>query len=269
MKIIAFTGGLGNQLFQFAFYEYIMKQYPKEKIYGYYNKKLLSDHNGLEIQKVFDIKLPKSNYFVDLIVLILRIISKVFKRCNLIAYSDTDIGNAIYLFGGWFDKKYYAPFDSKLKFRDLNIDKYNLSVLENISKTYSVAIHIRRGDYCTPQYIEILGNVCNIDYYNKGISFFCNQSGNVVFFIFSDDMQWVKKNLCIPNAVYVTQNNGKNSYFDMFLMSKCKGLIIANSTFSYWAAVLNENKPTVIYPNKWILRNGKSPKIFDKKWIGY
>lgn len=58
MKIVLFTPGLGNQMFQYLFYLYLRDNYPNQNIYGYYNRNILNKHNGLEVDKVFDIQLP-------------------------------------------------------------------------------------------------------------------------------------------------------------------------------------------------------------------
>ena len=84
---------------------------------------------------------------------------------------------------------------------------------------------------------------------------------DAVFYVFSDDISWVQTHLDIPNAVYVNWNTGESSIYDMYLMSSCKYNIIANSTFSYWAARLNKKTNMVIYPSKWY--NTFTPDIFS------
>ena len=80
MKIISFRDGLGNQLFQYQLFLYLRKLNPKEKIYGYYNKKWLKAHNGLEIFNHFDVEMPKATFLSNLFVLVLRLIDK-FNWC--------------------------------------------------------------------------------------------------------------------------------------------------------------------------------------------
>ena len=81
-------------------------------------------------------------------------------------------------------------------------------------------------------------------------------------------MQWVKDNLNIPNCIYVDNNKAENSYIDMYLMSICKHNLIANSTFSWWAAWLNKNESKiVVMPQKWILRDYLPTGIFPEEWV--
>ena len=136
-----------------------------------------------------------------------------------------------------------------------------------IQGTQSVSLHIRRGDYLDPENLERYGGICTIEYYMKGISIIKNYFERPSFFIFSNDMEWVKENMDIPNPVYIDINKGKDSYMDMYLMSRCKANIIANSSFSYWGAMLNINpSPLVVYPQKWF--NNYTPDIFPQSWIG-
>ena len=93
--------------------------------------------------------------------------------------------------------------------------------------------------------------------------------GNCKFIFFSNDMEWVKRNYNIENAIYVNSTLFDNyqDWYDMYLMSMCKHNIIANSTFSWWGAWLNSNKEKiVIAPNKWVnLCDYKD--IYPDDWI--
>ena len=143
----------------------------------------------------------------------------------------------------------------------------NINVLHQIKNTESISIHVRRGDYLSPAVINLYGNICTLDYYKNAINIVSNRSINPHFFIFSDDTEWARQNIKIPNATYITWNQDKNSYLDMYLMSYCKINIISNSTFSYWAAMFNINKTSfVIYPQKWVNYPVEPPVIFPKYW---
>lgn len=85
------------------------------------------------------------------------------------------------------------------------------------------------------------------------------------FFVFSDDIPWVKKNMSIPDAYYIDWNKHEDSYLDMYLMSQCKANIIANSTFSFWGAILGNEKEMVIRPKRWI--GNDVPDIFPSSWF--
>lgn len=114
----------------------------------------------------------------------------------------------------------------------------------------------------------IYGGICTLDYYKKAIEIAKQRFSHPVFFVFSNDIDWVKANLDVVDAIFITNNQGKNSYLDLYLMTFCKGAIIANSSFSYWGSMLNaQYKDFVIYPKKW-WNTIKIPDIFPDSWIG-
>lgn len=87
------------------------------------------------------------------------------------------------------------------------------------------------------------------------------------FYVFSDDIEWVKQNLSLPNAHYIDWNQGNDSWQDMMLMSHCRNHIICNSTFSWWGAWLNPRKnKTVIVPSRWFMKE-ETPYIYPVSWI--
>jgi hypothetical protein len=111
---------------------------------------------------------------------------------------------------------------------------------------------VRRGDYLKPRVRAAFGDICTAEYYREAVAYIRQKTADPVFFIFSDDIQWVKDNLPLPGAVYVTGNTGLTGFRDMQLMSCCKHHIIANSTFSWWGAWLNQTPgKIVVAPAKW------------------
>lgn len=264
MKIINFKSGLGNQLFFYLMSQYLKEKYPNEHIYGYYNSKFLSKHNGLELDYAFDVSLPAETTWSKIVAVMARIACRFIKGIKV---SDTAYcESGIYFDGYWQDKKYFLDNINKIQFKVREIGNTNEKLLKRIENEYSVSVHVRRGDYLAPEHINQYGGICTPDYYRKAINIFVNKFPEVSFFVFSNDIRWVKKNLVIPNSTYVNNNSGINSYMDMLLMSRCKANIIANSSFSYWGAMLNIHKEQlVVYPGKWF--NTHTPDIFPNKWI--
>jgi hypothetical protein len=117
-------------------------------------------------------------------------------------------------------------------------------------------MHIRRGDYVSLKISNELHGVLPLEYYYNAIELIKKQNPNITVFVFSDDIPWVKENLKLKDkCVYVDFNSGENSVFDMFLMSLCKHNIIANSSFSWWGAWLNQNKNKIIVaPENWFAK---------------
>lgn len=267
-KIVSFSPGLGNQLFEYVFYQYLKQQFPKLKIYGYYNKRWLKYHNGLEIQNVFNIELPRSSYFINQVVRFFRFF-RLISNSNRVFCSDENVNlNSVFFDGWWQDQKYFTSHLNKITFREFDLGLQNQNVLKQIADCKSVSIHIRRGDYVSSKYINIYGGICTVDYYASAIDIIRSRIEQPKFFIFSDDIQWVKENIKLDNSEYISWNTGASSFIDMYLMSNCKSSIIANSTFSYWASMLNIKKEIVIYPKAWVNPPAKVPNIHLESWIG-
>lgn len=162
-----------------------------------------------------------------------------------------------YLEGYWqsyrYHERYAVQIRDELTFTSPLAGK-NLEIAEHIGRTNSVSVHVRRGDYVTnPQTATIHGSV-DLHYYNEAMRQIRNEIAKPVFFVFSDDLTWVKDNIRLGNdAICVSHNSGKSSFEDMRLMSLCKHNIIANSSFSWWGAWLNRNsRKVVIAPKRWL-----------------
>ncbi len=176
--------------------------------------------------------------------------------------------------GFWQSEKYFRDIEAIIRKEftlKCPLEGINLHIAQNISQSPSVSIHVRRGDYVTLESArERHGDICDLAYYQKAIKIIAGKISAPHFFVFSDDIPWVKANLEIPFPVsYVDHNQGGKSYEDMRLMSLCKHNIIANSSFSWWGAWLNQNKKkVVIAPNRWWndpMSNSKD--VIPESWI--
>lgn len=146
---------------------------------------------------------------------------------------------------------------------DLHI--YKKVICENANTT---SLHIRRGDYITNPHASKFHGVLPMDYYEKAIRYIEDVQGEQVIIVFSDDAKWAENTFANqPNYYVVNNSECEYSAIDMFLMSKCKNNIIANSTYSWWGAWLNtfEDK-IVVSPRKWFAGNNKSKLTMDS-WI--
>jgi len=178
-----------------------------------------------------------------------------------------------YLNGYWQSEKYFSSI-REILLKELVIKKEMSEqcklVKDFILNSNSVSLHIRRGDYLSDKNAnEFHGNL-PLDYYYKVLAHLNGLFKDLKVFIFSDDMDWVKDNLKLTNeCVYVDFNTGENSVFDMYLMSQCKHNIIANSSFSWWGAWLNQNpQKTVIAPEKWFAdKNLNIKDLIPNSWL--
>lgn len=267
MKVFVFQGGLGNQIFEYAYYSSELKKNPHLK----YLFPKVKCHNGFELDKWFDVKLNKATWFQEYLFWLLQRLkpqglSRFFAK-RLVVDKDKDLSADSYFATGYLQSKKYLTSDF-IKFKHLDLAEANQRYLDLIENTESVAIHVRRGDYLQAPYKAIYGNICTDEYYKKALDIVKNKFKNPTYFVFSNDMEWVKNNLKLDNAYYVDCNIGVNSPIDMFLMSKTKGVILANSTFSFWGAQLNNFAKVIVYPQKWINKPYEVPDIFKSNWFG-
>ena len=286
MKIIKFHGGLGNQMFQYCFYKRMMLESDEVLSDTSFFKKVKA-HNGLEIERLFNIKFNKIDKKIEIflfsknkIIKLKRSVLKKINRFKIYTYFDTVYDESIitnsrrfsYYEGYWQSEKYFKVIKEeirkKLIFPEI-VEEKNLQILKNIREENSISIHVRRGDYVGhPQ----LDGLAPIEYYEKAIEYLKKKIENPKFFIFSNDLSWCKENLPLKENEYevVEGNTGDNSYIDMQLMSLCKHNIIPNSSFSWWGAWLNKNpQKIVIAPERWFTKESKFlyEDIVPKEWI--
>ena len=255
---------MGNQIFQYMFAE--CQRQKGNKVYGYYNPKWLQQHNGLEVDKVLDADMPPCNWYSNLLALLCRTVHRFDKLGRFFSTDEQYNASAIYYSGYWQDLKFYKDLP-KPQYKHFDIGEDNAKIKDLMRHTNSVSMHIRRGDYLESNTSKLMGGICTLDYYNKAIALVKTKIQTPVFFVFSDDIEWAKENFAKDNMHFIDWNTGKDSFFDMYLMSQCKAHIIANSSFSYWGAYLSDVNLMTIYPSRWY--NGKpSPAIAPAEWIG-
>lgn len=177
-----------------------------------------------------------------------------------------------YYYDGYFqNEKYFIDIrDDILKAFTLKppIDEKNQEILDIIKNTNSVSLHVRRGDYVTIESANKFHGTCPLKYYRKAIKYIEKHVKNPHFFLLSDDIDWVVKNLKIEHPCTIINFNQEKDYFDMHLMKHCKHNIVANSSFSWWGAWLNDNpKKIVIAPKKWVAKKIRNCDIVPKQWI--
>ena len=264
MIIIRMIGGLGNQMFQYAFYKNLKEKYGHVKcdINGFENYKL---HNGFELENNFDIKIEKAtldeiqkstNFYNRNIGV--RLIRKYFgyKKTHIkeknFKWDSLATKNDLYLDGYWQNDIFFGNTKNlrdDFKFLDSPSDN---ELYKMIKSSNAISLHVRRGDYVGNAVYTLLSE----EYYATAMDLISKQVENPTFYVFSDDLEWAEKMLLSSlklkhNIIFYT--NGKSSAIqDMKLMSSCKHNVIANSSFSWWGAWLNDNETKiVVYPSQW------------------
>ena len=292
MKIVVAYGGLGNVMFQYALACAFRAKGVRALLFV---SNVNVEHNGYELEKVF----PHTSQWRSLNIIqkayysLLQSLRNIGKgkrhfphRVLFFPFKDNHYTHApVYyhkqVFEHLSNNDYYVGHFQSYKFfqdceplmrREFQFDVNKLSsatknMAAQIQSCNSVSIHVRRGDYMNNYYYKMLGVVCNLDYYRRAIDWICKNVENPRFFVFSDDQEYVAENLQIEDAIYVNFNTGDDSWQDMYLMSQCRHNIIANSTFSWWGAWLNENpEKRVVAPSLWFA-NIEHDEIIPDGWM--
>lgn len=275
--IVSFGCGLGNQMFQYAFYCALQQYYTEYEILADTKVMLPQQHNGYELEYVFGLNIPRcrfrdySGYWRHVYIhsgwmfplnALFYIIRKYFpnptfyKQANYTFYYPEIFRERTadkYCFKGiWANEKYFGQCKERLLKEFIfiqNPGEETYDYVHKIKSSYSVGVHVRRGDYVRGNY-----NLLDESYYRKAFSVMENLVTNPTYFVFSDDLimaDALMRNTTKKSYVLVRGNTGINSWKDMYLMSMCQHNIIANSSFSFWGAYLNQNQhKIVISPQK-------------------
>ena len=169
-----------------------------------------------------------------------------------------------YYVSGWLqNEKYFKEYEDIIRKeirpkKKIKISKELKYILDNKE---TVSVHIRRGDF------KKYNNLLSMDYYKKALDLIETQVENAYYVVFSDNLDWVKKCMQFDKDVYFVNEDKKlEDYEELFVMSKCKHNIVANSTFSWWGAWLNTNiNKIVIGPEHWFARSKLN--IMPESWI--
>ena len=278
---IKLTGGLGNQMFQFATAFAIAKRNNVRLSLdlNYINQRQL--FNGFELEKVFNIYskvsfLNKTLSFQS--INFKEILNKIdvtfynFKEPHFHYTSKIlDIPKHSFLDGYWQSELYFKDYSKEIKkifnFSD-KLDEQNELISNDINQSNSISIHIRRGDFLLKRNDNHYVNLK--EYYLKAIEDSSKSINNPKYFIFTDDPLWVTKNFIIKYShTVIDLNHDTKSFLDMYLMSLCKCNIIANSTFSWWGAWLAKYKDKVVVAPSTSEKYGHwaDPKLLPKEWL--
>lgn len=273
MRLIKMTGGLGNQMFIYALYLRMRRDFPNTRI-DLSDMQHYHAHHGYEMHRVF--ALPKTEFCTTQWVkkvmefLFFKTILERHQKGSLKAYREPHLWPLLYFKGFYQREAYFEDFKPEIRqaftFNAELFSEPTRQLAQEMQQGVSISLHVRRGDYLLPQFFENMGCICTADYYQRAVDFMHQRFPEARFFVFSDDIEWVKTSLRLPNAAYVEHNTGADSWQDMYLMTQCTHNIIANSSFSWWGAWLNahENK-VVCCPSIWTKSEGNS-NICPETW---
>jgi hypothetical protein len=299
MIIVHLVGGLGNQMFQYALGRHLAEKQStilKLDVSGFQTYKLrryglhcfhiwehiatqteidsLHRENNRRIKHFVRRVLRKLNSNLANVILPPNplFFEERYFRFDPVVLQKTA---PLYLRGYWQSEKYFSEIQEILR-REFEIkykqDPESRRISDLIQSTNSISLHVRRADYVQDPHINQIYGTCDQSYYDRSIQHLITSVKDPHFFIFSDDPAWVKVGLKLGFPATVVEHNGPfRDYEDLRLMSQCKHNIIANSSFSWWGAWLNENpEKIVIGPQRWFAdeeRNAQAQDVVPEGWV--
>lgn len=265
MTQLIIQSGLANQMFQYAFFLSLKTHSQKHKHYRLNTTEYLiwPIHNGYELGRVFGINEETVQYKSRIGKRWMKFLFEheprlfVCKDPKYAYFEKAYNSMKPYLLGYWMNPQYFAGIEDKIRqaFTFQGIDEMNAEIAREMQNCNSVALHVRRGDY-----LKMKNHfcICELDYYERALEFIKARIDSPIVYVFSDDIEWCYENINKLGVKYkiVDINRGIDSYKDMFLMTQCRHIIMANSTFSWWGAWLNRNpNKIVITPSSWFADN--------------
>ena len=291
MIITKITGGLGNQMFQYAFgraralqWNIPFKMDRSELESGRLNTPRQYELHHFNVVESFarpeelrQLKLDIYGRVMNRILLNVKNTFPDIKPSHIREHASIEKNlkpgqpRSLYLDGYWQSEKYFKAYAEVIK-KDFTLrdkpDSWNEELLQRIRKGASVSIHVRRGDYVTNASTNKYHGTCSLEYYQQAIALIEKEVSEPEYYVFSDDLPWVKENLSFGKGTVVfVDHNSNAAHMDIMLMSQCKHNIIANSSFSWWGAWLNANpRKQVIAPKKWF-NHKEDINILPEPWI--
>lgn len=280
MLVIRVWGGIGNQLFQYYFGQYLMTKYKQEVVYDDNSFGTSDELRKRELDIVdshiayIDVDQCRFSRFVGIKNRLYRIAFCLNSKNHFLTENSSlpkcFLENNTYYFQGyWQDYGYYRWLKENncilipTPELPLQLTTYLCQIHEFGYK--SVSLHIRRGDYFSTKNVGIYG-VCDAEYFASAVNLIQNSLGNVKFFVFSDDLQWAKDHLGDSEKYVYVKNYDISPFSYIQLMSTCYHHIISNSSFSWWGSVLDaKDDALVICPSMWTLTSKKT--IALESWI--
>ena len=177
----------------------------------------------------------------------------------------------IYLDGHWQSEKYFADIEPVIR-REFSFrtepDESNRRILDRIGDCESVSIHIRRGDYVTLSQANAFHGLCPPSYYRSAVGYLSERIKEMVLFVFSDDIIWARDNMNLGFETHFMDHNGpERGDEDLRLMSACRHHIIANSSFSWWGAWICAHPGKIVCaPQKWFSGKIDTPDNIPVSW---
>ena len=290
MIITEINGGLGNQMFQYACGRALAHK-NKERLYidtrSLINAKTTVEFTARPYELgIFNIQAEemspalRSRFFPKAIPL--KVLYKWILNYKI--YTEPafyfnkaifEVKGNVFLRGYWQTEKYLKAAEDIIR-KDFAFEKKKneetLALADSMQRTNAVSLHVRRGDYVSSPSANSFHGLAGLEYYQKAIALIKEKTVDPFFYIFSDDAAWAEEHLAKDNSntLVIKHNTGKDSWQDMYLMSICNHHIIANSSFSWWGAWLNNKEGKIVTaPKIWFADEKMNNQTRDLKPAGW
>lgn len=282
MTILKLKGGLGNQMFQYATgLAYAIKNGSELRLdaSGFDNTSPRSTAREFRLDR-FSITAPiaspeeikEAAYPYGVVSRAISLFKKRILKLRYLDYHPQLLRqkNLSYMEGYFQSEKNFVEIEKRVREEftpKIQSDIFS-NIKENLSKTNSVAVHIRRGDYVSDQRANAYHGTCSKGYYESAMRFMSENLQDPLFVFFSDDIEWTQREFGEQSNFLFINEPRLQDYEELLLMASCKHNIIANSSFSWWGAWLNDDpKKIIIAPKDWTLRKpNPHPNIIPSTW---
>lgn len=301
MIVVRISGGLGNQMYQYALLLSLQKKYSMTKVLAdIFDYEKIYAHTGFSLEKYFELEVEKAtreeinnvayvpvemqydmqNYYklnhIERVIYKYKLRKRKEKKIfNIEQQQFNDYYEYLYgldqkcdwyISGYWQNTLYFEEYlpqlREKFKFKR-KLNAVDLKILEKIRNSNSVSVHVRRGDYVNSEF-----DLCGQDYYMKAKSIIDKKIEKPHYFFFTDDAEFVKKTFGHWENVTIVEHSAEDCDYDLYLMSQCKNHIMANSSFSAWGTLLSINQGINIAPRYTMKKNNILFRtLFVKDWI--
>lgn len=281
--VVRLMGGLGNQMFQYAAGRTLAARLGVTLVLDIADCQA-DPRRRYELDRLqtvcriadFDIR----GCFSKRAGLLSRVAKRILSRLDPRVYREPGfsydpgvrmLAAPVYLDGYWQSEKYFSDIADTLR-REFTpaepLSEANAALARRIGAENAVSLHVRRGDYVSDPTTAAFHGLCSLDYYRRAVDHVSRAVADPHFYLFSDDPDWVRKNLSLGHPCTVVDGNPDNGVADMALMRTCSHHIIANSSFSWWGAWLGQNPgKIVVAPGHWFKEPRDTRDLIPEQWV--
>ncbi len=281
MITVRLEGGLGNQLFQYALGRTLALKHKTKLLLdlGFYqgntDRSFQLDSFAIHasIASVSELKKSLSVTSKVLDIFKPRFMKRIVREAGAFVFDPNilSLSDEKYLIGHWQNEHYFKEIEDTLR-KELTLStrpgETTNRWLERIRSKRSASLHVRRSDYLTNEKFHATYQTLSPSYYAQAMKHIAGHTPDTIFFVFSDDINWAKENITSSYPLEFVSSKDTSAAEDLTLMSLCQNNIIANSSFSWWAAWLNRNtNKIVIAPKQWLKDSRyNTSEIVPRNW---